>query len=48
MNDYRSKHFDSKKEAFEFAKKVRGFVDGPFIDWNLNANYIVFYKEEKK
>ena len=37
-------YFESKKEAFEFAKEVKGEVEGPFIDDELNEQYEVFYK----
>jgi hypothetical protein len=36
--------FRSKEEAQNFAKTVRGFIEGPFIDEKLEASYIVFFK----
>lgn len=40
-------YFESKKEAFEFAKEVKGVVEGPFIDDEMNVEYEVFYKPKK-
>ena len=43
-----SKEFKNRQEAFEFAKTVRGVVEGPFLDEKLYCTYKVFYKEENK
>ncbi len=45
MDSLASKNFTSKSEAKKFAATVKGFIEGPFIDWDLNREYIVFYKE---
>lgn len=39
--------FGNKRLAEAFAKDVRGFVEGPFINDRLDSNYIVFYKERR-
>lgn len=38
-------NFFRKKDAFDFAKEVHGFVEGPFFDDELNRTWMVFYKE---
>ena len=40
----KTKIFTNYKEAKDFAVKVKGFIEGPFIDDRLNKEYIVFYK----
>jgi hypothetical protein len=45
MDGYTSKSFDCMSEAKKFAKSVKGVIEGPFLDWDLNREYIVFYKE---
>ena len=42
----KSANFKRKADANNFAKEVHGFVEGPFIDDNLDYTYTVFYKEE--
>ena len=39
--------FGNKRQAESFAKDVKGFVEGPFIDDKLHSNYIVFYRGGK-
>lgn len=43
----KTKPFHNKRMADAFAKDVRGFVEGPFIDEHLEQTYIVFYKERR-
>lgn len=43
----KSKEFNRKADAVEFAKEVKGFCEGPFLDDKMNAEWIVFWKEEK-
>jgi hypothetical protein len=39
--------FGNKRQAEAFAKEVRGFVEGPFVNDKLHSSYIVFYKGGK-
>lgn len=43
----KTKQFNNKSQAYAFARDVRGFVEGPFVDEKLNNNYIVFFKGTK-
>lgn len=43
----KSKEFNRKADAVEFAKEVKGFCEGSFLDDKMNAERIVFWKEEK-
>lgn len=36
--------FGNKRQAESFAKDVKGFVEGPFIDGKLHSSYTVFYR----
>lgn len=44
----KSKVFKNRQQAFAFAKDMRGFVEGPFIDNKLNSEYVVFYKGRRR
>lgn len=46
--NYKKRHFTNRREAYEFASKVTGYVDGPFYDFDLNTEYIVFYKDARE
>lgn len=45
MGGFAHKDFTSKEEAKDFAKKAKGVIEGPFLDYDMNASYVVFYKE---
>ena len=38
----KSKEFNRKADAVEFAKEVNGFCEGPFLDDKMHAEWIVF------
>ena len=44
----KSKNFTNYEEAKEFASKVKGVIEGPFLDYELNREYIVFYRAERE
>lgn len=47
MKTKKTKKFNNRKQAMDFASVVRGFAEGPFIDENLEQTFIVFYKERR-
>ena len=40
--------FRNRKQAQAFAKRMNGFIEGPFIDDKLNLEYVVFYKGRRR
>lgn len=40
--------FTNRKDAYRFASSVVGYVEGPFYDFDLNAEYIVYYRDARK
>lgn len=47
-DEYLKRKFTNKNEAYNFAGRVFGCVEGPFYDVDLNVEYIVYYKDTKK
>lgn len=45
---YEVRNFTSKREAYSFASRVAGYVEGPFYDYDLNTKYLVFYKDARE
>lgn len=39
------KHFTGEASAMVFAKKHRGYAEGPFMDASCNSSWSVYYQE---
>ena len=48
MDEYLKRTFTNRNEAYNFAGRVVGWVEGPFYDYDMNVEYIVYYKDAKK
>lgn len=42
----KTKIFEKYADAIDFAKTVKGYVYGPFVDYDGNCEYHVYYKEK--
>lgn len=40
----KTKSFGDWTTAKDFAKSRKGFVEGPFFDYDISTKYIVFYR----
>ena len=47
-DEYLKRTFANRKDAYKFASSVVGYVEGPFYDFDLNTEYIVYYKDARK
>ena len=48
MAEMKMKQFDAKWKAQKFIEENgTGYYEGPFIDENMNTNYLVFWNEQK-